>query len=1388
MRKWHRLFSVCTLILLLFTTILTPPQTVLASGEPRVDLIVTPSANEYILNADSEVEGMLNINIKPEGTITKKDREPIDVAFVYDTSGSMDDYLDNKKKAKSAKEALASALSYFGNSDNKVAGDNFYFIPFNDNVRTSGNVKVVEGLNNIQGLLNHLESNNTGGTNYTQTLEYAKNKLNQSKNKNKYIIFLTDGEPTVLNDNNKKYILYTNGTALYNGWTSRANYELARNKIHNVALKTSEELAKSNITMYSVGFAKEEEIDFRLLENMSTKTGGTAVRATTSNLTNIFQEISKKIDSYTISGEVSINLTKFNGDVEVAPHSNIVVDDNGTARIPFKFTFPVGKNPDPSSIITSLPLIFKKANVYTFDNIQLQYDGLSTPKVHSTITITVKKDMNSVPGAQFHVEPSAEKFIKPPSGNAKGNIDIEVTPKGMAPKDERLPIDVVFVHDTSGSMAEKFDGTRKDTTAKNALNSALDYFTNQSKEGDNFFFVPFDSDVSYKNIYEYGLFGKRIVGSIAPTSGLPLIKSSVRYLDYSKDYIFFTESASIGGTNYNAAITEATRKFILGTNRNKYIVFLTDGEPTALTFNNDKYEIFTNNTAKKNDKDASLTDVKKVIYEQALNISDTIGKSGITMYSIGFAQEGEVDFELLRNMSSKTGGYAVQGKSSNLTNIFDDISKKVNASSITGTVAIDLKKYEGKVVVDPDSNFKADSNQVVKVPFNITFPVGEKPSPSLIQQSLPLQFKEVGTYEFSNNVVMSYNDISGNRITLEHDPFTVIIEEETAPYFLNEVEIIGNKQYTPDSLVKLGNTDSETNEFTVKYKLLPETVFTEITSGKINNIKITQPLFDGISLANSSQIALYKNGQPIQGATVSLINGGKDVEINLGANAITYTSGSFSVDEFTIHLKLKANWALPYTLMPQAHVSFYDSRFKEITQSLNTDEQRISMTVQLPSSDSRYIGEYTGEVSKQSTDNALLAKTVLTDGNGPIRKPVKGMKLVHSGRAIEVSYYDNTKTILYLKTDFKLKNLSLSEDLQSGDTTKGRVGFKITDYVAGDEVIYEYQLNAKGSDTKWQEFDPTTFIDLPKELEGEIEIRVRTKGGFSLNSDPVVKHLTIIKESISVQPNPIELLVGDTIQLDIKIEPEDETEREFDVVVRDTAVARYENGKLTGLKDGQTMLEVSTVDIAGNEIKAEIPVKVNPVLITSIRVTPNPLSLGKHLDFNNFIVAIEPENASNKELIWNSLSSSIVRIEGQNRLVGSAKIHGLSTGTAQIEIKATDGSDVSTTITVVVGNPLTGIEVRNPVVIEKGATDENVEDYFNYLPSDATNIKGEPQFESTNENILVVMPDGDMIPRVVGEAGVNITVQDEDNNKYTAKLEVKVVEKGSNDKNQGDKY
>ncbi|WP_283108194.1 vWA domain-containing protein [Bacillus methanolicus] len=245
-------------------------------------------------------EGSLNIHLTPKGKATNADRKPIDVVFIFDKSGSMNELGKNPKKFQSAKDAMTEAINFF--YENAGPNDRFAFIPFSSDVE---NDQVVyfspnngkESLSKINETVSKLSA--SGGTNYTQSFEKALEIL-EGGNNNKYIIFMTDGEPTfstvkekmtykkkvqvgtekkcflffcweepvyeyktVTEDIDVHYELYGQGSKM----TSKVYYYLNGEQYYkNMSVKDTlaairqhgltmaEKLAEKNIKLYSIGF------------------------------------------------------------------------------------------------------------------------------------------------------------------------------------------------------------------------------------------------------------------------------------------------------------------------------------------------------------------------------------------------------------------------------------------------------------------------------------------------------------------------------------------------------------------------------------------------------------------------------------------------------------------------------------------------------------------------------------------------------------------------------------------------------------------------------------------------------------------------------------------------------------------------------------------------------------------------------------------------------------------------------------------------------------------------------------------------------------------------------------------------------------------------------
>lgn len=489
----------------------------------------------------------------------------------------------------------------------------------------------------------------------------------------------------------------------------------------------------------------------------------------------------------------------------------------------------------------------------------------------------VKADTSNEPALTGTVSPAGASeddplqavLSKPANGPALGSININVTPQGMLDESigERAPVDVVFVMDTSGSMAEKVPGkfkvekreckdrflffcTRYEKrivevneatklfAAKTALNNAIDeVFSQNVVEGDKYALVSFADDA--------------IISSNL-TTNTDFIKTKVENLNAN------------GGTNYTQALSKAN-EILANSNSEgkKYIIFLTDGEPTVaiVTENNKnyKYTIFTNGAAAKYKEGKILEWVwidslrksaaETVIKNSISSVVSNIKTNNISLYSIGFVTS-DVEFNYLKSISDK----AERGNSENLSSIYNEFANEITEYGIKDVVAkVKLPKAPTaprNVGIQEGVDVKTEGGYaIVNIAGSVPYiPGGNTPVLEKAVYSLPLQFTQEGEYIF-DDIQLVYNDISGNQkavnLATAANPIKFIVSENRiAPQLTGTVSF--NKDVS--KLEKEGTVNSESNQFNVNYKINPTG---GTGSGTINGITIKQPLPDGISAISS---------------------------------------------------------------------------------------------------------------------------------------------------------------------------------------------------------------------------------------------------------------------------------------------------------------------------------------------------------------------------------------------------------------------------------------------------------------------------------------------------------------------------------------------------------
>jgi hypothetical protein len=875
--------------------------------------------------------------------------------------------------------------------------------------------------------------------------------------------------------------------------------------------------------------------------------------------------------------------------------------------------------------------------------------GIILALIFSFISYTSQANASAQPSIEFSVQPSATEYVKPKTGDALGRLDIDLTPRGQATNEERKPIDVVFVHDTSGSMKDTYGGVKKATSAENALKESLKFFEQNKQSNDKYYFVPFDSDVSYKSN------GNK---KVEPTEGISSIKAMAENLDYGDRSCFIIwcneYDFSEGGTNYTQSLDYALTKFSGMRDASRYIIFLTDGEPTSLRYNNQQYTLYTNGKASIGNYYEDYNTVKKTILQKAVASSEKLGANEVKMYSIAFAQPGEVNYQLLETMSNKTGGRAIQANPDSLSNVFTDISKEFNSPSIDGEIQIDLSKFNGKVKLAANSDAYVDNRNVVHMKYNFTYPIGKQPSPANLQMSLPLEFTERGQYVF-DNIKLIYKDFDGKtQPAVTHRNVTINIVDEAAPKFESAVKINGNQYHSTENLVKMGMQNNEHNEFSIEYDLTPSGVLQTNKSGALKDLRIVQPLPEGISL-KSPNLQTNVSGS-LTGASVKEINQGgqRAIEITLG-KTINYSGSSFSPSRLNLKAVLQAEFAMSLVKMPKATIYYNDTNFSGQSHTLTSHSGYIGLQVILKglTDGTSYIGDHTGKlIKKNDGTNEVLAEA------NPKPLPVKGLEL-KDGSTIRVHFNDSSYRDIYLKADFDVVENNTNKVLGTNEETTGPASFKISKLVGGEDVIYRYKISSSKMDSGWVEFNPKDTIAIPGDLSGEVEIQVKTEGGFTLNQQPITKKIVIIKRvsEINVSPNPIEINVGESIAFQIEVLPTEAADKSLTIYLQNGNGnnAEYSGGgsqehRILGVKAGEDRLIIEAKD--GSGIKKIIPVTViDPyVALEEIRFKQDKINLpltDQEIPIERFLI-FNPETATNKELEETISSSEAISVIEEN--------------------------------------------------------------------------------------------------------------------------------------------
>ncbi|PLR75494.1 hypothetical protein CU633_20785 [Bacillus sp. V3-13] len=885
------------------------------------------------------------------------------------------------------------------------------------------------------------------------------------------------------------------------------------------------------------------------------------------------------------------------------------------------------------------------------------------------------------PSIDYQVTPSQAEIVKPQTGNANGSLNMHLIPKGSTTNANREPIDVVFIFDKSGSMNEAGRNPAKFQSAKNAMDEAVRFFKEQAGPNDRFAFIPFSSAVEL---------GKMVYFSPNhPRESLDLINETAQSL------------TAVGGTNYTQSFESAMDMFGGGSN-NKYIIFMTDGEPTVsssretVTYNEKKcyfFDWFCRETDNKITGEVTVNyelyglkpytgyraffEAKGIEYDlrpgkdkavnairrHALNAAQNLAKQNIKLFSIGFGNQTEVDIGYLRELSAITGVTARQASQETIASVFRDISADIDSPSISGEVLVDIGKFAGKVIVPEGSNARVEGN-LASLKFNFNYPVNQG-TPQPLDLSLPLDFSETGTYTF-DNIKLKYTNLSGEVIVVPHPAVTLEVKADAPPGFKGTMDITGAVN-SPDHLIKVTGSADRTNEFKVEYSLEPNGLVNSTVSGSLSNIKLIQPLPDGITLI------------PSEGVENFIFEGRPAARISVADN-IHYSSGSFRPEKLIAALNLKAEWAVSNVKMPLAHLQYTDSRFGDQQTTITASNQVINMKVRLHEFPANaYDGDAAGIITKTdlSQNGRRLGITEFPNDYGLKNKPIKEMifKPGSANRVVEITYFDNEKVNMYLAPDYRFTGINSGETYEDGMASNENINMNLVHLVAGKGARYYYSIENVNGNTDWTGFSPQDTI--PVTASGLNKVKVKAEGGFAIPGCEVIKTITIQKQidSMTVAPNPIEIETGKTIAFTVNIGPADASNQQLEMEIADRSIADFSGDHhLFGRLEGRTVLTVRAKDGSGIAVTVPIIVKDPYIALEELKFRKAVFKIGinEKIAVTDLLI-FNPENATGKsiELVTSEMGNKVAAVLENGRWYLVGKEIGYSNVTARAEEQRT---------------------------------------------------------------------------------------------------------------------
>lgn len=235
--------------------------------------------------------------------------------------------------------------------------------------------------------------------------------------------------------------------------------------------------------------------------------------------------------------------------------------------------------------------------------------------------------------------------------------------------------------------------------------------------------------------------------------------------------------------------------------------------------------------------------------------------------------------------------------------------------------------------------------------------------------------------------------------------------------------------------------------------------------------------------------------------------------------------------------------------------------------------------------------------------------------------------------------------------------------------------------------------------------------------------------------------------SVTVSPESINMVIGDTERLTLTILPENASVKSGTWASSDEAVATVsQNGTVTAVAEGTAVI---TVTAGSKSATCNVTVTAERIEIESIEISPAEVTLTQIGETAQLTVKIMPEDATYTDMTWTSSDESIATVTQEGLVTAVAE------GNATLTVSV---GEISATCSVTVADE--SIEVESieisPAEVTLTQIGETAQLTAQVMPEDATYT--EITWTTSDESIVTVTEEGLLTAVAAGNATVTAAI------------------------------